>query len=340
MMKDSFYTGSYGKAGENSILYCQIDPAQNIIKATPLCSDADYPSFILMHPNGKVFYAVRELTAEGGLNVFGISPEGLVLIKTLNTMGKDPCYLSLSEDLRYLLVINYTGGSFSLFRLDDDGIPIELSATVRHEGSGPIKDRQEAAHPHCGLFIGDRLYITDLGMDCLFCYQLDPDHGTVSEIYRLHFPAGSGPRHICKPSSGNILYINGELSSRVFNVLLHENSAEITGCVSTLPEGFEGENITAAIRLSEDEKYLFVSNRGDDSIAMFRTDGEAPLKLTDVCKTGGSWPRDFDVFGDIIIIANQNSSSITSLRIGRDFLEAAPFVYNAKEPTCIMKRIY
>lgn len=341
VMKHSFYTGSYGKAEESSILYCHIDPARNLIKADPVCSDADYPSFILMHPNKKIVYAVRELTPEGGLNVFKISPEGLILIKTLPTMGKDPCYLSLSDDLRFLLVINYTGGSFSLFRLDSDGIPEELTAAVRHEGSGPRKDRQEAAHPHCGIFIGNRLYVTDLGMDCMFCYQLDPACGSVAEVYRLHFPAGSGPRHICKPSSDDILYVNGELSSQVFKVRLLKNSAKITACAGTLPDGFKGENITAAIRLDEDEKFLFVSNRGDDSIAMFRIGENGALMLTSVCKTGGRWPRDFDIFGDIIIIANQNSNSITSLKIDHDTgsLKPAPLFYETVQPTCIMKEI-
>lgn len=247
MGKNSFYTGSYGKSRENSILCCELDPEQYVIKGSPVCTEADYPSFVLVHPNGKILYAVRELTAEGGLYVYEISTDRLVLIKQLLTMGQDPCYLTISEDQRYLLVINYSGSSFSIFRLDSDGIPAEISATVVHSGSGPNSDRQEAAHPHCGRFIGDRLYITDLGMDCMFCYRLDPDSGSVAEKYRLHFPAGSGPRHICKPtSSDDLLYVNGELSSQVFTVHLLPDGAEITGCVSTLPKDFTGENITAA----------------------------------------------------------------------------------------------
>jgi len=320
LMRYNFYTGSYGRSGEISITFNELDTENGLISSVWESKEAEYPSFVLPHPEGKVLYAVRELTSEGALNVCrieGTSRAGdpLSLIKTLPTLGQDPCFITLDESRRYLAVINYTGSSFAIFRLDSEGIPQSMTAHIGHEGHGPRADRQEKAHPHCAVFSGDRLFVTDLGMDRLFCYRFDRETGKAEEEYSLHFPEGSGPRHICRPvNDPEIMYINGELASKVFTVRLNEGGAEIIGEVSTLPEDFEGDNITAAIRLDDTGRFLFVSNRGDDSIAAFR-------------------------IGDMLLIANERSDVITSLTFDISTGKLFPCGVCRKliKPTCIMK---
>lgn len=334
-MNAEFYTGSYAHAGEESIVRICVDFEEGTWTAVMADMKAECPSYLLRNPNEKILYAVRELTEEGGLYTFEISEDGLCLKSTQLTLGKDPCYLSLDESGRFLFVVNYTGSSFAVFRLDENGIPVEMTEHIVHAGNGPHPTRQETAHPHCAVHANGLVYICDLGMDQVVRYRLNTENGKLVRMGAITMPAGSGPRHLCVLPDGNVLYVVGELSSRVYVV----KGNEVVQSVSTLPENFNGQSTAAAIKCSRDGEAIFVSNRGDDSIAVFRIRSDGLLERTDVCKTGGKTPRDFSVFGSYLVTANQDSDSLTVLRFNpKQFrMEQTGMTYPLIRPTVILK---
>lgn len=340
-MAIQFYTGSYAHAGEVGITCMQADFEQGTLATVMADTQAECPSWLKMHPNGKILYTVRELTEEGGLYTFAVEGERLRLLSELPTQGKDPCYLSMDDSGRFLFVVNYSGSSLAVFRLDGGGVPQEMTQCVVHSGSGPNPERQETAHPHCAVCSGDIVYVCDLGMDRVFCYRLNTENGTLREDFGIPMPAGSGPRHLCiSPKNEEILYTVGELSSKVYVVRLDENRSELLQEISTLPDDFMGISTAAAIKCTDDGDFMFVSNRGDDSIAVFYIRPDGLLEKTDVCSTGGKTPRDFEVLGEYLVAANQGSDCLTVLhfdRTGRR-LEPTEMVCNLIRPTFVVKK--
>lgn len=333
-----FYTGSYGHKGEPSIRRIGVNFEQGTWTTELTDTQAECPSYLLMHPNGKILYAVRELTEDGGLYTFLVEENSLCLISELPTYGKDPCHISLDDSKQFLLVTNYSGSSLAVYRLNEQGIPVKMTDHVIHSGNGPHPVRQETAHPHCSVFAHGCVYVCDLGMDCIFRYKLDEKNGKLIEDKRITMPPGSGPRHLC--ISDNAMYVVGELASKVFVLQITKGNIRIAQEISTLPSSFHGENIAAAIKLSEDGTTLFVSNRGDDSIAAFRILSDGMLELADVCKTGGKTPRDFSVFGTYLVAANQDSDTITLLEFDNAHFKACAKKMNipAIRPTQILGR--
>ena len=334
-MRAEFYIGSYAHAGEEGILRLCADFETGAWTTVMADRQAECPSWLAMHPNGRILYAVRELTQEGALYTFAVERDGLRLIGTLPTLGRDPCYLSLNETGEFLVAVNYTGSSISVFRLDRDGVAVERTDHITHSGGGPHPTRQEAAHPHCAVHANALIYVCDLGTDRVLKYRLDRQRGTLSRTGEIVMPPGCGPRHLCvSPADAGVLYVVGELSSRVYVV----RDDKVVQQVSTLPETFAGQSTAAAIKLSADAGALFVSNRGDDSIAVLRILANGMLECTDVCKTGGRTPRDFAVFGNHLVAANQDSDNLTVLRYdaGRYELEQTDMTCSLIRPTMVL----
>ena len=332
------FTGGYAHSGEKSIICLEADTDSHAFREIFSNTDAECPSYVLRHPSHNILYAVRELTEEGALYAFRIKEDGLEKICELPSGGKDPCFLTLDETGKYLIVINYSGSSFSIYRLDGEGVPVQMTECVHHEGSGPNPARQEAAHPHCAVFYEGLLYVCDLGMDRIFVYELDSGTGRVTEKKRIEFPAGAGPRHmVFSEEHRDIAYVVGELGCCVCVFKVNKDGAELLQKISTLPDGFGGCNICAAIRFSADGKALFVSNRGHDSIVTFSIDEEGLLKRKGWCSTGGRTPRDFCVTGDYIIAANQDSGNITMLQYdpGDFSLKLLETEFKCIKPTCV-----
>lgn len=313
-MTAGFYTGSYGHAGEESITHILADFDRGTLTRTMVSTAAECPSYLLKHPNGRILYAVRELTDEGALYTFAIEGDALRLLSTLPTGGQDPCHLSLDESGRFLFAANYTGGSFCVFRLDERGMVQARTALVPHIGNSSDPIRQQSAHPHCTAHMDGSVLVCDLGLDQVLRYRLNTESGTVTKAGGFSLPPASGPRHLLPSPAGNgVLYVVGELTGKVFVFRLRGASAEPVQALSTLPDGFSGKNISAALKLSHDGRALFVSNRGDDSIAVFRILPDGRLERSGICKTGGRTPRDFAVFGSYLVVANQDSDLLTVL---------------------------
>lgn len=332
-MKYTFLVGSYAAQTETGIYRIGFDPAAGL---TVEAAGAGYanPSFVLPHPNGRVFYAVEE--TEAGAVVAGCldgpldrRSEGCL------TRGSSPCHLSLSGDQRWLYAANYMSGSLAAFALDETGRILDRTDLRTHAGSGPNPERQEGPHAHFSMDIDGSLYVCDLGTDAVVIYR--NAGGQLGETGRIAMPAGSGPRHLAwSPKHPDWLYCVAELGSRVYALRRREDGYEIVQSVSTLPAGFEGGNTAAAIRITEDGERLLASNRGHDSIAVcaVRPDGTLGEPVISGCVAE---PRDFALCGDYVLAASQRDSVIRAYRLDRRSLrmEDAGMGLEIGHPVCL-----
>lgn len=318
-MKYVFYLGSYARKEENSIYQYELDAEKKEVKMRSAVKGIDNPSYLLMHPNKKVMYSVEELTPEGRLAVFSLEdmPEYLF---SLPSKGADPCHLSMDDTGEFLFVANYTSGSLTVFRLDAEGKPVECTDHKQHVGCGKHPERQEGPHVHFSGMVNGFLYVCDLGLDRVICYKLNHKTGKLENTEKnLCFPEGTGPRHfaVCDKYP-ELLYVVGELTGEVIVFKKQGDSYEIVQRISSLPEEFEGENTAAAIKFSENQKLLFVSNRGSDSITSFVVQENGMLKKMDIISCGGKGPRDFSVFGELLVVANQYTDNLALIEYAED----------------------
>ena len=309
-----FLTGSYASPGEEGICLFRLDTEQGSLEKVWAQDGIENPSWILYDRERMVLYAVSETTPEGAVCSFRLKEDGLALLSRVKSGGADPCHLSLAAEGRYLLAANYTGGSLGVFAPDEAGVLKGRAALVEPHGSGPNRVRQEKAHVHFSQERDGLIYVTDLGMDRVFCYRPEPAEGTLSQAEKpLALPPGSGPRHLA--FRGEHLYVLCELSGEVS---VFRRSGEGFGLIqrlSMLPEGFSGSNIASAVRISGE--FLLTGNRGHDSVALSRILEDGTLTLLEIVPCGGRTPRDLAVMGDWVAVANQDSDQISFLSLDR-----------------------
>ncbi|RQH08650.1 lactonase family protein [Paraburkholderia dinghuensis] len=291
------------------------------------------PAYLAVSRDRRFVYAVNELPGEDGpaslrgdVSAFAFDPASgqLKFLNKVSAEGNDPCYLSLSPDGRYVFVANYSiaadpGGSFVVLPVEQDGTLGTPLQTVRHEGRGPVKGRQDSAHVHSTVFSPDGrfLYAQDLGADKLYTwrYTADGKGGVVSpaEWHYTEMKAGSGPRHLVFSNDGRHAYVIDELAASV-TVLRDQNGRLVPEQTEPLVEpGFKGAVGAAALHLSPDGRFLYASNRGDaNDITIFAVD-QAGGKLSRVGRQSslGKTPREFsiDPTGRWLIVGNQNSDT-------------------------------
>ena len=275
-------------------------------------------NWITFSPDRRFVYTTCMVDGAGGVASFLLEKDGsLTPINTCAAGGKATCYVITDPGGNFLYAANYLTGTFAEFRLDDGRI-VERTQLISHAGNplGPNSKRQEGAHPHfTGLTPdGKFLCVIDLGIDAIKVYPLDPEKGldAAGVITSAITPAGSGPRHLIFDRSGKIAYLLNELGSTVISMRYSDGHFTPIRMVSTLPELNNNETKAAAVRLSADEKYLFASNRGFDSIAVFRLDGRGGMEIADLVLSGGSSPRDINFLpgGKMFAATNEFSDNV------------------------------
>jgi 6-phosphogluconolactonase len=207
-----------------------------------------------------------------------------------------------------------------VFRLREDGGLAAPHASVAHQGSGPVVERQAAPHPHCVLASPDDRFVlvTDLGTDSVIAYRYDAASGALGAAQAFRMPPGSGPRHMAFHPQGDRLYVINELSSTIAALAYDATSGgmRLLDTVSALPDGFAGENHCADLQVSADGRFLYGSNRGHDSIVAVAIEGDR-LRVLGHVASGGRTPRSFalDASGRFLLVANQNGDSLVVFRI-------------------------
>jgi 6-phosphogluconolactonase len=325
-----FGTYTTGNSPSKGIYTGRLDLDTGTLTAVALATASTNPSYLALHPGGRFLYAVNEVSdfegnASGGVEAFAIGSSGTEL-RRLNQVasgGGAPCHLAIDRRARFVVVANYGGGSVASFPVQDDGRLGPRAGFVQHEGHGPNPRRQEAAHAHMTAFdpAGRRLFVCDLGIDRVRVYDPGPAGALVPNVPpSVSLRPGAGPRHLAFAPGGRFVYVNNELDSTV-TVFTHDPDSGVMSAVetvTTLPVGFTGANSTAHVQLTPDGRFLYVSNRGDDSLAVFRID-ERTGRLTAAghASTGGKTPRDFaiDPTGSFLLAANQDSDTVVVFRI-------------------------
>lgn len=343
------WVGTYCGQEEQAIIRLSFDGAGQFTQ-TAAVTGVERPSFLAVSKSGQTLYAVEERGGgEGQVVSLTCQPDTgeWTVSKRLSTEGGAPCHLTLDDKGRFLFVANYSGGSVLSYSLEEKG---GLSATldkVQHEGVGVRPDRQEGPHPHSvnwdartGLVL-----VPDLGLDVVAAYRLDTDSGRLTRHSSLPFAPGAGPRHYTAHSSLPVAYVINELDSTV-TVLrrnLPDSEFTVAESVSTLPaEATRPEdNYPADLHLSADGAFLYGSNRGHDSIAVFAVDHQDG-RLTPVqhISTGGKFPRNFCLSPDgrFLLVANQDSDNIVVFAIDRisGKLTRTGVEYAVKTPVCLI----
>ena len=325
------YVGTYTKGASKGIYVYSYDAKSGESEPLGLAAETPNPSFLAVDPRQRVLYAVNELTqykgsSSGAVTAFGIDRTNgkLSPINEVASRGADPCYLSLDKTGRYVLVANYTGGSVAVFPVRKDGGLGDATAFVQHVGTGKKPARQEGPHAHWIETTPDNRFAlaADLGLDEILVYRFDGTRGTLAanDPPFAKVNAGAGPRHVAFHPNGKVLYAIDELASTVtvFSFDPSKGTLHLLQSLSTLPSGFTGNNDTAEIHVHPNGKFLFASNRGHDSIALFSIDQKTgTLTVVDHFSTQGKTPRNFelDPTGTRLLVANQDSDNIVFFNI-------------------------
>ncbi len=349
------FVGSYTPNGGAGISTYRLDLASGSLSLLKKSGELPNPSFLAIDPSRRYLLAVSEsgeyLGQPGGaVSSYRIDAAtgSLTLINSQPTRGASPCYVSVDPSGKWVLVANYSGGSLTVLPLDAEGRLGEPSALEQHHGSGPNPERQEAPHVHSVQVARGNpslVLAADLGLDQVLLYDLDSARGSLAAhaIPSLALKPGSGPRHFAFHPSLPALYVLNELASSlsVFRFDAKQGSGEEIETVSLLPAGYSARNTSADVHLSPDGRFLYASNRGHDSLAIFAVD-PASGKLTPQGQqpSGGKTPRNFaiDAGGRLLLAANQDSGTIVSFRIDAASGKLSPTgaVTEVEQPVCIL----
>lgn len=305
--------GTYTDGDSKGIYRLTFNSENGALTGQTLLAELPNPSFLAVSKDKAHVYAVQE-TADfdslgGGVTAFKLQNGLLELQNSVGSGGKHPCHVSLSKD-GYLAVSNYSGGNFSIYQLLEDGSLPQNAQLVDHK----VLDTTKAAHAHMAQFNEHGLFVADLGLDAVKRYQQKADGFTPASQPSLDLPTGAGPRHFTFGNNGRLYAIN-ELNSTitVFEMNADGTYGEIQ-TLETLAPDFEGDSFCADIHLSKDGKFLYGSNRGENSIVVFSVDPDSG-KLSVVGRTSveGDWPRNFsiDPSGNYLLVANQRSNNIS-----------------------------
>jgi 6-phosphogluconolactonase len=305
-------------------------------KLTPMgvAAETRDPSWVAVHPSGKYVYAANEAGKASTVSAFTVDAKSgkLALLNRIPSLGEDPCYLAFDNTGKYLLVANYSSGTIAVFPILADGRLGEHTAFVKDQGTtGPNKKRQEAPHAHWIETTAHNhfVYVADLGLDRVLIYTFDATKGSLTPGEPLNtkdaadrgatLDPGAGPRHVAFAPDGKFMYVLGELQSTVtvFAADAQETYPRVQQ-ISTLPKGFAGRNDAAEIAVHPNGKFLYASNRGHDSIAIFAIDpAKGTVRSVAHVLTGGKEPRHFaiDPSGKYLLAENQLSNNVVVFKI-------------------------
>jgi 6-phosphogluconolactonase len=361
----TLYIGTYtrresfvdGKAEGFYIYHLDPGSGQLTYAATVAGPGTVNPSYLTLGPDKRCLYAVNEIT--GGNTPYGKGPHGTVSafavdpatgrLRYLNqqsTHGLAPCYVSIEPEGRYCLVANYETGSLCVLPIQEDGSLGEATDTVQFAGSGPVRERQEGPHAHMVLPSPDGRFIlaVDLGADRLRTFRLDRERGALSPADPpwTQLPPGAGPRHLAFHPHRPFAYVINELRSTV-TVLRYDaqqGAFAALQTISTLPDGFTGQNLGAEIIVAPSGRFVYASNRGHDSLVIYAVDPETGrLALVGHESSQGAGPRAFilDPSGALLLVANQDTDTVVTFWVDGDSgtLRATGHVAAVPTPVCL-----
>ena len=328
------YFGTYTQGASKGIYLYDLDLTTGALTDTGLTAMTPNPSFLAIAPNRKTLYAVNETQSYGGkmtgsVSAFSVDAKtgALTLLNAQASMGTDPCHVVVDSSGKNVLVANYSSGSVAVFPIEAGGKLAPHSAAAQHSGSSANAGRQEGPHAHSIYNDASGHYVLscDLGTDKVYVYRYNANLRplTPNDFAAATLPPGSGPRHLAFSANRRLVYVVSEMLSTVTAFEWNEKTGEMRPAqsISTLPADFHAESTTAEIALSPNGKFLYVSNRGHDSLAIFAVNAQTGLlRSVGWQPTQGKTPRSFaiDSTGTFLIAANQSTNNVVIFRIAPD----------------------
>lgn len=323
------YVGTYTNGTSEGIYRLQFNIKTGELSNLQLAFATENPSFIAYSPNKKFLYAVSE-SLGGSVSSYQIQNNGLLkFLNKVSSNGEGPCHISLNKQGTKAVVSNYRGGSAAIYNVARDGKLLEATQIFNYN------TKEKTSHAHSAQFFRDDLYIADLGTNSVYHYKQK------SNTYELATPSiftttkNPGPRHFTITKSGLFFYIINEYGGSITSVKKTETGFEQIDYDSTLEPTFEGTNSCADIHLSRNELYVYGSNRGENTIAVFkRNKFDGTIEKIQTVSVHGDWPRNFtlDPSGKFLLVANQKSQNISVFSIDAASGKLT-FMYDTKAPT-------
>lgn len=325
-MKDftTFFVGTYTGTDENSakgIYRINQNKADGSISDATLVAEIDNPTFLAVSPDKNHLYAVSEVGGEGS-TIHSFAIQSNLSLKKLNdqpTLGTSACHVVTDDHQTMAFVANYSSGVATVYHIEEDGSLSEPVQHFQYEGSGPHPN-QDGSHPHQTTLSpdGKYAYISDLGLDVIHMYRIDETSKILVPLTTdpVALAPGSGPRHLTFHPQYPYAYVINELNNTIQAFHYEEDTGLLIKkeVYSTLPDDFEDVSYCADIHISSDGKYLYGSNRGHNSIAIYQIDSDdGSLALVDIQSIHGDWPRNFHISRDdqYIYVGNQKSGNIS-----------------------------
>ncbi|MHC4580540.1 MAG: beta-propeller fold lactonase family protein [Planctomycetota bacterium] len=341
------YFGTYTRGDSRGIYHSTLDLETGGLSDPILAAEARNPSFLEIHPTGKFLYAVSESGGAGSVSAYAIGNDrNLTFLNQQPSGGAGPCHVSIDHAGKNVLVANYGSGSASVIPIESDGKLAEPTGFVQHTGSSVNTNRQKGPHAHSiNVSSDDRFaFVADLGIDKVMIYKLDAEIGTIvaNDPAFAKLKGGAGPRHFAFSPSGKHAYVINELDCTVTAFAYEPASGALTEIqtITTLPDAFDGSNSCAEVRVHPGGRFLYGSNRGHDSIAVYRINRrKGTLTFVEHETTDIKTPRNFNIdpTGKFCIVANQGSDSVVVFRINRKTgaLEPTGNKISVGRPVCV-----
>jgi 6-phosphogluconolactonase len=341
-MKEKILLGGYTKRESKGGYSVLLDPIKAELSHLEEVANVQGPTYIALNKAKDKLYTCAADGNGGGIGAFSFDGEKAETLGNVTSTGAALCHLTVDDARGLVYGANYHLGEIRVYKIQADGA-LKLTDTIKHEGSGP-RPEQNAAHVHyTGLTPDGRVVTCDLGTDEVTVYDVISGEGKLNLVSIFRVEKGSGCRHLTFHPNGKIAYLANELNSTVDVLSYNEEKGSFARLqsITTLPETHEGFNGVAAIRLTSDGKFLYVSNRGHNSLAIYSVSPlGSKIELMGWTPTEGDIPRDFNFnkSEDFIIVAHQNSDNLTLFgrdkETGKLFLEQKDFY--APEMTCVL----
>ncbi len=346
------YIGAYTDSDEEGIYVYRFDATNGEFKFLSTAKGVKNPSYLAINPKNNLLIAVNELgefngEKSGAVSSFAINSNGS--LRPLNMVasgGQAPCYVSIDKAAKWALVANYNGGNVSIFPIEKDGMLKPYTDFKQHFGVEDLNGKKSIPHAHSIVYNPKEEFVlaVDLGIDKVMTYKVDKKKGALTNIKSMEFNAakGAGPRHLTFHPNKKLVFFISELNSTITSCTYNTKTGKMKEVMtlSTLPDSFSGDSYCADIHVSPNGDYLYGSNRGHDSIVIFKIDQKTgELTFIDHHSVDGKWPRNFmiDPTGKFLLVANQHSNNVVVFKIDAESgkLKANGVELKISKPVCL-----
>ena len=332
--KATLYVGTYTSDKANGIYKYDFNLKNGKLSNQELAINIDNPSFLAFSPNRKFLYSVNQ-TDEGFVSSYKIAEDGKLILQTrVSSHGKGPCHIAINEEGNKAAVSNYGGGTVAIYPITENGTLLDAAQIFNHNS------KNEDSHAHSAQFFKDDLFVADLGRNAVYEYYYNGDNYVLESQSIVEMKGNPGPRHFAMTKDGENIYVINEYASTITSIEKTRRGFKQIDYDSTLNDGYNEKNSCADIHLSKDEKFLYGSNRGENSIAVFeRNTRNGTIERIQNIGVEGDWPRNFtlDPSGKFLLVANRKSDNISVFEIDKksgklSFLKD----FKSPEPVCLL----